>query len=397
MVPLPAREAYPITAFSAVNALGSDLAAIGAALRAGRTGLAPCAFPLPFETWAGALAASLPAPPAALRPYDSRQCRMALLALEELAAAARRAVRRWGAARVAIVAATSTGGILETERAFALDRRTGALPGGFDFDAMQSFPGIVEPVRFVTGADGPALVVSTACSSSGKAFASARRLLRSGAADAVVVGGVDTLCDTTLRGFGSLQALARGPCRPFGAGRDGLTVGEGGGFALLEREGDAAVWFLGAGESSDAHHMSHPHPEGIGARLAMEAALRQAALGPGDLDLVNAHGTGTPANDVVEADAVAAVLGEAARTVPVVSTKGYTGHLLGAAGVTEAVLSALSVVHGFVPASLGADPLDPGVRLRVPTALEARPVRRVLSNSFAFGGSNVSLVLGVRA
>jgi 3-oxoacyl-[acyl-carrier-protein] synthase-1 len=319
---------------------------------------------------------------------------MTLLALEELAAPARGAVRRWGRDRVAIVAATSTGGILESERAYAEARRTGSLPAGFDFDHMQGFPGIVEAVRAVTGADGPALLVSTACASSGKAFASARRLLRAGAADAAIVGGVDTLCDTTLRGFGSLQALSRGPCRPFSAGRDGLTIGEGGAFALMEREGDAAVWLLGAGESADAHHMSHPHPEGLGARLAMEAALRQAGLGPGDVDLVNAHGTGTPANDGIEAAAIAAVLGEGATAV---STKGYTGHLLGAAAVTEAVLSALSVTRGFVPASVGAAPLDPAVRLRIPAAAEERPVRRVLSNSFAFGGSNVALVLGVPA
>jgi len=397
MVHPPTPAPYPITALSAVNALGTTLAAIAGALRAGRSGLAPCTFPLPFQTFTGALPADLPAPPAALRSHDSRQCRLALLALEELAAPARAAVRRWGAARVAIVAATSTGGILETERAYAEHRRTGALPPAFDFDRMQGFPGIVDPVRAVTGADGVALVISTACSSSGKAFASARRLLRSGAADAAIVGGVDTLCDTTLRGFASLQALSPGPCRPFSARRDGLTIGEGGGFALLEREGDAAVWLLGTGESSDAHHMSHPHPEGLGARLAMEAALRQAGMGVGELDLVNAHGTGTPANDVVEAGAIAALLGEAAPRVSVISTKGYTGHLLGSAGITEAVLSGLSITGGFVPASLGAAPLDEAIALRglrIPLATELRPVRRALSNSFAFGGSNVAVILG---
>ena len=148
-------------------------------------------------------------------------------------------------------------------------------------------------LRSWTGASGPAYVVSTACSSSGKVLASARRLIASGLADAVLAGGVDTLCQTTLRGFESLQALSRGPCRPFSADRDGLSIGEGGAFLLVEREGVGRVLLRGVGESSDAFHMSHPHPEGLGARLAMEAALRQAGIDGDAVDHVNAHGTGT--------------------------------------------------------------------------------------------------------
>ncbi len=382
---------YPITAFSAVNGLGMSTATVLDSLRAGRSALTPCRLDIPFETACGALPDDLPAPPASLRSYDTRLCRMALHALEEILDAVRETVRRRGAARVAIAIGTSTGGIRESEIAYDEWARLGRLPPSFDFDRQHTFHALLDVLRTVTGADGPAYVVSTACSSSGKIFGTAQRLLGAGLADAVLVGGVDTLCHTTLRGFGSLQALSRTPCRPFNATRDGISIGEGAAFALVEREGDGPVRLLGVGESDDAHHMSAPHPEGLGARLAMEEALAQAGLASSAVDHVNAHGTGTPANDVVEARAIAAVLGQA---VPVASTKAYTGHLLGAAGATEAVFAALSILHGFVPASLGAEPLDPEVTVAVCRARLARPIRTVMSNSFGFGGSNVCLLLG---
>jgi 3-oxoacyl-[acyl-carrier-protein] synthase I len=385
------RAEFPVLAFSAANALGTDAARILEALRAGRSGLVPCPLELPFETACGALPAELDPLPPELRAHESRLCRIALLALEGTLPAVAAAVRRHGRDRVAIVVGTSTGGILETERAFTSHAEGRGLPPEFDFDRQHSFHGLLEVLRSVTGADGPGYVISTACSSSGKVFAAGRRLLLAGLADAVLVGGVDTLCQTTLRGFGSLQALSPRPCRPFHAARDGTSIGEGGAFALLAREGDGPIRLLGVGESSDAFHMSHPHPEGLGARLAMEEALAQAGLPASRVDHVNAHGTGTPANDLPEARAISAVLGDA---VPVASTKGYTGHLLGAAGATEAVLSALSILHGFIPESLGAQPVDPGVTISICRAGSTRPVRTVLSNSFAFGGSNVSLLLG---
>jgi 3-oxoacyl-[acyl-carrier-protein] synthase I len=386
-----ARADYPIKAFAAANGLGMDTAAVRDALRAGRTGLAPCRLDIPFETACGALPDDLPPPPASLRAYDTRLCRMALHTLEGIGAAVRSAVRRLGAGRVAVAIGTSTGGIRESELAYDEWARLGRLPASFDFDHQHTFHALLEVVRTVTGADGPASIVSTACSSSGKVFGSAQRLLAAGLADAVLVGGVDTLCQTTLRGFGSLQALSRTPCRPFNATRDGISIGEGAAFLLLERAGDGPVRLLGVGESNDAHHMSAPHPEGLGARLAMEGALAQAGLPGSAVEHVNAHGTGTPANDVIEARAIAGVVGEA---VPVVSTKGYTGHLLGAAGATEAVFAALSIEHGFVPASLGAEPLDPQVTVSISAAGSARRVRTVMSNSFGFGGSNVCLILG---
>jgi 3-oxoacyl-[acyl-carrier-protein] synthase-1 len=382
---------YPITAFSALNALGTESQGITDALRAGRTGLGPSPFELPFSTACGALPPALPPLPETLRAFDTRLSRMAILALEPMTTAVATAVRRWGRDRVALVVGTSTGGILETERAHDHLARTGALPQSYDFERHHMMHALLEVLRRATGVCGPAHVVSTACSSSGKVFATARRYLRAGIADAVLVGGADTLCETTLRGFGSLQALAPGPCRPFSATRDGISIGEGAAFALVERAGDGPVRLLGVGESSDAHHMSHPHPEGIGARLAMEEALAQAGLSGAEVDHVNAHGTGTPANDVAEARAISAVVGDA---VPVASTKCYTGHLLGAAGATEAVIGALCIVHGLVPGSLGAAPIDPLVTAAICTAARAQRVRTVLSNSFAFGGSNVSVLLG---
>jgi len=387
----PFEAAPPITAHAVGNALGRSTREVVEALSSGRSGLGPCPLPLPFETSCGTYPGPLDPLPPTLAPFDSRLARLALAVLDGMGSAVEGAVRRWGRERVAIVLGTSTGGILETEGAFEAQLRDGHLPPRYDFDRQHAFHGLVQVVRRRTGAGGPGWVLSTACSSSGKVLGSARRLLRAGWADAVLVGGIDTLCQTTLRGFASLEALSRRPCRPFSGERDGTTIGEGAAFLLLERSGEGPARLLGVGESSDAHHMSHPHPEGLGARLAMAEALRQADVEPSAVDHVNAHGTGTPANDVVEARAVADLLGS---SVPVVSTKGYTGHLLGAAGATEAVFALLAIERGFIPASLGAEPLDPGVPVRVVRQREEGRYRRVLSNSFGFGGSNVSLLLG---
>ncbi len=382
-----------MTAYALGNALGATTPEVVASLEAGRSGLKPAAdrFGLPFETACGTFAGELPVLTGSLAPWDGRLGRMAVSILDELAAPIARALSRWGRDRVAVILGTSTGGIAATESAFDAFRRDGTLPAGFDLDRHHAFDSLVAVVRARTGIAGPGWIVSTACSSSGKVFGSAVRLVAAGLADAVLVGGVDTLCETTLRGFGSLEALARGPCRPFARDRDGTSIGEGGAFLLLEREGDGPARLLGVGESTDAHHMSHPHPEGRGARAAMEEALRCAGLPAAAVDHVNAHGTGTPANDGIEAAAVAAVVGTA---VPVASTKGYTGHLLGAAAATEAIFSIVAIERGFVPASLGASPLDPAVTVDVVRERRAMPIRTVLSNSFAFGGNNVSLLFG---
>jgi len=384
-------RSHPVTALAVGNALGARTDDVTAALSAGVSGLRPCPLDVPFETACGSFAGELEPLPAFLAQFDSRVARIALAVLDGVAAGTAGAVRRWGAHRLAVVVGTSTGGIAESERAFVEHAATGRFHAGFDFERQHAFHGLLEAVRGRVGARGPAYVVSTACSSSGKVLGSARRLIDAGIADAVLVGGADSLCQTTVRGFGALEALSREPCRPFSARRNGISIGEGAAFMLLEREGDSEVRLLAVGESCDAHHMSHPHPEGAGARVAMAEALRHAGIEPGEVDHVNAHGTATVANDVIEAKAIADLLGA---KVPVCSTKGYTGHLLGAAGITEAVFAALAITRGFVPASLGAEPLDPAITIDV--CLERRTLRprTVLSNSFAFGGSNVSVLLG---
>jgi len=249
--------------------------------------------------------------------------------------------------------------------------------------------------REVLGLAGPAFVVSTACSSSAKVFGSAERMIRLGLIDAAVVGGVDSLCLTTLYGFQSLQLTAPRPCRPFSADRDGISIAEAGAFALLERPGaaddDAGIRLLGVGESNDGYHLSTPHPEGLGARLAMQAALTAGGTEASAIDYINLHGTGTQSNDSAESKAVVAVLGT---SVPASSTKGATGHTLGAAGALEAVISALALRHGLIPGGANTVAVDPALTLAYQTRSREAAVRRVLSNSFGFGGSNCSLLLG---
>jgi 3-oxoacyl-[acyl-carrier-protein] synthase-1 len=227
-------------------------------------------------------------------------------------------------------------------------------------------------------------------------FGAAARQIACGTIDAAVVGGVDSLCLTTLYGFSSLQLTSSRPCRPYDETRDGISVSEGGAFALLEpapqKPAAGSVLLLGCGESSDAYHMSSPHPEGWGAQMAMEAALKSAGLVPGDIDYLNLHGTGTPGNDAAEGKAVGALFGE---RVLCSSTKGATGHALGAAGAIEAVLCALALSREILPGSPHTEKLDPAIKVNYLFATRTCPSRFVVTNSFGFGGSNCSLVLGV--
>jgi 3-oxoacyl-[acyl-carrier-protein] synthase-1 len=220
-------------------------------------------------------------------------------------------------------------------------------------------------------------------------------MIEAGLCDAAVVGGADSLCLTTLYGFHSLELVSDAPCRPFDIARKGISIGEAAGFALLEKVdqcGEAnAVLLLGVGESSDAHHMSTPHPEGLGARLAMERALAASGFGPQAIDYINLHGTATLTNDAAEDRAVFALFGA---DTPCSSTKGFTGHALGAAGINEAIISALSIRHNIIPGSAHTRTVDPALRSRYVLERRRGRVERVLSNSFGFGGSNCSLILG---
>jgi 3-oxoacyl-[acyl-carrier-protein] synthase-1 len=241
----------------------------------------------------------------------------------------------------------------------------------------------------VLGTRGLCLTTATACSSSAKIFAKAERLIRLGLADAAVLAGVDSLCGSVLFGFNSLELVAPQACRPFDARRCGISIGEAAGFALLERDGPArAPRLIGWGESSDAHHMSTPHPQGLGARLALEGALARAGIRATDVDYINLHGTATPKNDEVEGAVVAAAFPEHVRAS---SSKGWSGHTLGAAGILEAVISLLAIEHGFVPGTLNCEQPDALAAPRLALDNEAREIRIALSNSFGFGGSNCTL------
>jgi len=389
-----------ITDFALVNSLGADRDAVGRALRAMRSGLAPCDFEtVRIDTSIGRVGAIEDVRLRAdLAAYDCRNNRLAQLGLEAdgFAAAAAALREKYGAHRVGVFIGTSTSGVLETELAYRRrDPATGALPADYRYRETQNTFSVGDFVRRYLGLRGPAFVVSSACSSSAKAFGNAARMMAAGACDAAVVGGVDSLCLTTLYGFRSLELTSRLPCRPFDAERDGISIGEGAGFALVvkadARPARARALLLGIGESSDAYHMSTPHPEGLGARAAMERALASAGLAPSDVDYINLHGTATRTNDASEDRAVHGLFGS--RT-PCSSTKGATGHLLGAAGITEALVSILAIEGGFMPGSPGTRKIDPSLKSGYLLETRAAKLKRVLSNSFGFGGSNCSLVLG---
>jgi 3-oxoacyl-[acyl-carrier-protein] synthase-1 len=336
--------------------------------------------------------------PAPLAGFDCRNNRLALLGLlqDGFADAVAAAREKYGAQRVGVFIGTSTSGILQTELAYRRrDPVSGALPADFIYRSTHNTFSVADFTRHYFGLTGPAVVVSSACSSSAKVFASARRMMAAGLIDAALVGGVDSLCLTTLYGFNSLGLMSAQPCRPFDSARDGLSLGEAAAFALLERVperlDDNAVLLLGVGESSDAHHMSSPRPDGLGARMAMQDALTMAQLEAADIDYINLHGTATPSNDAAEARAVAALFGAG---TPCSSTKGATGHTLGAAGGLEAVICALTLRHGLLPGSLNTQALDPALPLNYLLGNREQAVSRVLSNSFGFGGTNCSLVFG---
>lgn len=389
-----------LSAYTATSCLGRGLDATRAALRGGRSGLAPCAFEsVRLDTWIGEVAAvDAEKLPEALTEYDCRNNRLTQIGLEndDFAERVRAAIARYGRTRVGVFLGTSTAGILQTELAYRRrDPVTDALPDDFHYRTTHNSFSLAEFTRDYFGLEGMAMAISTACSSSAKVFASAARQLELGSIDAAIVGGVDTLCLTTLYGFASLQLTSTRPCRPYDAARDGISIGEGAAFALLERcekPATGSVLLLGTGESSDAYHMSSPHPEGLGAKLAMEAALRSAGLSPDAIGYINLHGTSTPANDAAEGKAVGALFGD---RVPCSSTKGATGHTLGAAGALEVVICALALTDGLLPGSPGTENLDPAIPLDYLLQSRAAQPRYALSNSFGFGGSNCSLILGV--
>jgi 3-oxoacyl-[acyl-carrier-protein] synthase-1 len=386
--------------YTATSCIGRGVAPTLRALIEQRSGLARCEFEtVKIDTHVGEVpGVDAQRLPKDLQIFNCRNNRLAELGVQQdgFFDAVQAAAARWGRRRVGVFIGTSTAGIMQTELAYrARDAVSGALPPSFEYGTTHNSFSVADYLRQRCRLEGPAVAVSSACASSAKVFGSARRMIEAGLIDAALVGGTDSLCLTTLYGFHSLQLSSPAPCRPFDAARDGISIGEAAAFALLERVPENldpdAVLLYGVGESSDAYHMSAPHPEGLGAKRAIQAALTAASMEPGDVDYINLHGTGTPSNDRSESQAVTSIFGP---TTPCSSTKGATGHTLGAAGALEAVISVLAIQNGLMPGGVHTHRIDPTLTAHYIKENRRTAVRRVLSNSFGFGGANCSLIFG---
>ena len=389
-----------VSAYTAVSALGDGLSAMREAVAEGRSGLTPLGThdfgvgPLaePLTTWVGRVAGLEQPLPATWSHWDCRNNRLAWRGLQTDGFAHRvaAAVQRHGAERIALVLGTSTASIGATEDAYRLLDATGTFPPQPANPALHTLHSLTGFVQEALGLRGPALTVSTACSSSAKAFAAAERLIRLGLADAAVVGGVDSLCGSVVFGFHAMQLVSPDPCRPFDRRRQGISVGEAAGFALLENA-PGGLRLLGHGESSDGHHLSAPDPDGAGAEAALDQALARAGLDTADIGFVHLHGTATPRNDEVEARLLRRRF---APGTPASSTKGMTGHTLGAAGILGAIFSLLALDSGVLPGTANTCQVDDGMDDFLLTAPRRQMVRHAVSHAFAFGGSNAVLVFG---
>jgi len=383
-----------VTAYTATSALGLGLDAQLDALRHQRSGLRANDFSsAPLPCWIGRVeGVEDVAMPAGYGQWNCRNNRLAWLGLQQdgFLAKVRTARERYGTTRMALLLGTSTASIAATEEGYRrLDDER--LPVDLHRKAIHTPHSLTAFVAAALAIGGPCLSISTACSSSAKVFASAERLIRLGLVDAAIVGGVDSLCESTLFGFNALELVSPEPCRPFDASRRGISIGEAAGFALLERievHPYAPLRLLGCGESSDAHHMSTPDPQGLGAELALRDMLDRAGLDVSQVDYINLHGTASQKNDAMEAGLIARLFPTRTR---VSSTKALTGHTLGAAGILEAVISLLALREGFVPGNAGAVQPDPVCTAHFAWQNETRPMNVALSHSFGFGGSNACL------
>jgi 3-oxoacyl-[acyl-carrier-protein] synthase I len=393
----------PVSTYTVTSALGAGRNAHLNALRSGATGLRSTRSENgQFDTntldcWLGEVADFNVPLPQHLQRWECRNNRLAHFGLQQdgFRSVVEQLRARYGADRIGVFIGTSTSGVHHTELAYReRDAATQALPGWFEHRYSQNIFSIADFVAHVLELSGPVLAISTACSSSAKVFAAARRAIASGACDAALVGGVDSLCLTTLYGFNSLQLISADICRPADAARGGISIGEAAGFALLDPACEASIALLGYGETSDAYHMSSPDPDGQGAVASMRAALECAAVAADAVNYINLHGTGTVANDSAEGRAVSTLFGN---DIPCSSTKGWTGHTLGAAGIVEAAIAMLAIEHAFMPHSLNTRTKDPAIEAAILLEHRRAPVNIVMSNSFGFGGSNCSLVLGRRS
>ncbi|MCL1050030.1 beta-ketoacyl-[acyl-carrier-protein] synthase family protein [Shewanella abyssi] len=344
----------------------------------------------------GEVATKLPELGPQWQQFDSRNNQLALVAALQIEAYVIEAKTKYKAKRIGVVIGTSTSGIATGEQALAHHSQHGEFPTGYDYSQQE----LGDSSRFLQryfGLTGPCLTVSTACSSSAKAFASARRLLNADLCDMVIVGGVDSLCQLTLNGFNSLESISKAHCQPFSRNRDGINIGEGAALFTLERATERDdILLTGVGESSDAYHISAPHPDGIGAITAMQSALKMANLDAEQIGYLNLHGTATPKNDAMESRAVTTVFTN--RIPPCSSTKPLTGHTLGAAGAIEAafcylLLSDLNLDNKLPPQVWDQQQDTDNPVLPLVTYGDTTVLQHVMSNSFAFGGSNASLIL----
>lgn len=389
-----------ITASTMVNALGRGKNATLNALKSKTSGLT-VAKDLEFSTWLGRVdGIDDYILEDSLKQFNCRNNQLTKLALDtdNFRAAISEAKVKYGADRIGVFLGSSTSGSGATEIAYAQRNENGDLPADYDFMHSHNFTSLLDYTQQSLELTGVGQVISTACSSSAKVFAAAHRHIEAGFCDAAIVGGVDTFTQISLYGFNSLQLTSAEPCRPYDENRNGISIGEAAGFALLETPANAdtscTIALKGFGESSDAYHMSTPHPEGRGAASAIKQALASADLTAADISYVNLHGTATPSNDSAEDKAITSVFGS---KTPCSSTKGWTGHTLGAAGITEALICMLALENQFLPANLNLINPDPALNSNILLDNTEQEIKYIVSNSFGFGGSNCSLILGLHS
>ncbi len=386
-----------LNAMGLVNALGNDSAEVWCNVVAGRSpGMVQREGYLPdASAWLGEVQGKLPD----INRYDmrfhSRTVQLILSALEQIEAQLRDAIARYGRSRVAVVMGSSTSGVHRSEEAVAMLMQQGAMPANYHY-TQQEMGTVTDFVASYLGLSGLAYTVSTACSSSAKVFASARNLMEANVCDAVIVGGADSLCKLTVNGFSALESVSDKLCNPFSRHRKGINIGEGAALFLMSRD-EADIALLGVGESSDAYHISAPHPDGDGAEQAMLAALADANLAASKIDYVNLHGTATYKNDEMESKAMSRVFPQNTKCS---ATKPMTGHTLGAAGATEVGLCYLAASDLNSRDQLPAHLWDGAADDNLPILNFVHPQKCVdkinicMSNSFAFGGSNASVIIG---
>ena len=379
--------------YQSTSAAGLNLAELRVALENQKSGLRENDFPgSPLKTWIGRVGQI---DNIDLGEWQSRNNVLAHIGLQQgkILTHIESLKTRFGAQRLGVIMGSSTSSIDRTETAYTDLDADGMLKSEYQQEKVHNPHAPSLFVSHETGITGPAMTINTACSSSAKVFASGARWLESGIVDAVLVGGVDTLCLSVLHGFDSLQLVSENPCRPLDVQRDGINLGEAAGYAILvranESDEETGIKLVGYGESSDAHHMSHPHPDGLGAELAMKDALSMSGLSAEQMDYINLHGTSSRVNDAIEGALVGRMFPS---TTQCSSTKAWMGHTLGAAGITEALIAFDAICTGLIPGSMNLNNLDEGMNLSIQSANINREVRHVMSNSFGFGGNNCCLV-----